>query len=101
MAQLTLCWWFWRFVTVYNHNLILVHFGSDNLFKVALYGFFGARGIGTNGARVFKKKFYFDEVTKRRVLIDLRMHITRFPDGEFFDSCHMCRLFLSLAVRKK
>ena len=34
--------------------------------KVALYSFFGARGIGTNdaSARVFKKNFYFDDVTE-------------------------------------
>ena len=39
------------------------------LFKVALYSFFfGVRGIGTNGAsaRVFKNKFYFDNVTKNK-----------------------------------
>ena len=37
-------------------------------FKVALYSFFGARGIGTNGtsARVFKKDFYFDDVTENK-----------------------------------
>ena len=35
-------------------------------FKVALYSFFGTRGIGTNGASVpvFKKYFYFDDVTE-------------------------------------
>ena len=38
------------------------------LFKVALYSFFVARGIGTNGAsvRVFKKNFYFDDATKNK-----------------------------------
>ena len=36
--------------------------------KVVLYSFFVARGIGTNGAsaRVFKKNFYFDDVTKNK-----------------------------------
>ena len=36
--------------------------------KVALYSFFAARGIGTNGAsaRVFKKNFYFDDVAKNK-----------------------------------
>ena len=36
--------------------------------KVALYSYFGARGIGTNGAsaRVFKKDFYFDDVTENK-----------------------------------
>ena len=36
--------------------------------KVALYSFFAARGIGTNGAsaRVSKKNFYFDYVTKKK-----------------------------------
>ena len=35
---------------------------------MALYSFLGARGIGTNGASsgVFKKNFYFDDVTKNK-----------------------------------
>ena len=35
-------------------------------FKVALYVFFGARGMGTNGmsAQVFENNLYFDNVTK-------------------------------------
>ena len=38
------------------------------LLKVALYSFFGARGIGTNGASalILKKNFYFDDVTKSK-----------------------------------
>ena len=39
---------------------------SQTYFKVALYRFFDARRIGTNGtsARVFLENFYFDDVTK-------------------------------------
>ena len=39
-----------------------------NILKVALYSFFAARGIGTNGtsARVFKKILCFDDVTKKK-----------------------------------
>ena len=87
MAQFTLCWWFGRFV--FNHSLILVHFGSDN-FKVALYSFFGARGIATNGAsaRVFKKKYCLITILmtppKRGFMSDLKTHIARFQDSEFF-----------------
>ena len=35
---------------------------------MALYSFYGAREIGTYGASalVFKKNFYFDEVTKNK-----------------------------------
>ena len=41
---------------------------SQSYFKVALYSFFDARRIGTNGtsARVFKENFYFDDVTKNK-----------------------------------
>ena len=36
--------------------------------KVALYAFFGTRGIDKNGANapVFKKNLYFDNVTKNK-----------------------------------
>ena len=71
---------------------------------MGLYSFFGARGIGTNGASalVFNKDFYFDEVTRKQGFSsDLKKHIARFPDGEFFYNRPMDRLFLSLAVRKK
>ena len=35
---------------------------------MALHGFFGARGIGTNGesVQVFEKNFYFDDVTENK-----------------------------------
>ena len=35
---------------------------------MALYSFFAAQGLGTNGAsvQVFKKNFYFDDVTKNK-----------------------------------
>ena len=50
---------------------------------MALHSFFGARGIGANDTRalVFKNKFYFDDVTKKKkgFLRDPKTHI-----GEFF-----------------
>ena len=55
--------------------------------KVALYRFFGARGIGTDGTsvQVFKKKSYFDDVTKKKgFLSDLNMLVGRVPEVEFF-----------------
>ena len=65
-------------------------FGSDN-FKVALYSFFGARGIGTNGAtaRVFKKNInclitILMTSPKKGFVSDLKTHIARFQDSEFF-----------------
>ena len=41
------------------------HYSS---FKVALFSFFGERGIALNGARarVFKKNFHFDDITKNK-----------------------------------
>ena len=59
---------------------------SSDVFKVAIYCCFGARGVGTNGAsaRVFKNNFYFDDVTKKGFLSDLKTHIGRVQDGEFF-----------------
>ena len=54
---------------------------------MALYSFFGARGIGTDGmsVRVFKKKSYFDDITKNKGLVsDLNMLVGRVPEGEFF-----------------
>lgn len=69
--------------------------------KVTLYSFFGARGIGTNGARarVLKQNLYFHN-KKEGFLIDLKTHIGRVQDDEFFDNWHMDRPFLSLAVKK-
>ena len=55
--------------------------------KQALYSFFGARGIGTDGTsvRVFKKKSYFDDITKNKGLVsDLNMLVGRVPEVEFF-----------------
>ena len=48
---------------------------------------FGTRGKGTNGAsaRVLKNNFYFDDVTKNKVFLsNIKTHIGRVPDGEFF-----------------
>ena len=72
-------------------------------FKVALYSFFGARGIDTDGAsaRVFEKIPILITSLKQGFLSDLKTHIGCFPDGERFYNWHMDRLFLSLAVRKK
>ena len=36
-----------------------------------------------------------------RVVSDLKTHIVRVPDGDFFDNWDIDRLLLSLAVRKK
>ena len=72
--------------------------------KVALYSFLGTQRIGTNGTspRVFKKNVYLMMSLKQGSLSDLKTHIRRVPDGEFFFyHWHVDRLFLSLAVRKK
>ena len=37
---------------------------------------------------------------KTRVLIDLKAHFGRVPDGDFFDNWHMDSVFLSIAVWK-
>ena len=52
------------------------------------------------GMKVFKKNFYFDDITKNKgFLINLKMYIRGVPDSEFF--LHMDRILLSLTVRKK
>ena len=71
---------------------------------LAPYSFFGARGIGTNGAstRVFIKSIPILMASlKTRVVSDLKTHIVCVPDGDFFDNWDIDRLLLSLAVRKK
>ena len=73
----------------------LSYFGSDSLFKVALYTFLARE---EQVRKVFQKKFYFDDVTKK----ELKTHILRaFQTVNFFDNWHVDRLFLSLTVRKK
>ena len=54
--------------------------------KVALYSFLGTQRIGTNGTspRVFKKNVYLMMSLKQGSLSDLKTHIRRVPDGEFF-----------------
>ena len=70
---------------------------------MALYSFFAARGIGTNGAsaRVLKKNFYFDDITKNKgfcVIEKRTLHM--FQMVNFLDNWHIDRLLLSLAVGK-
>ena len=55
---------------------------------MAIRSFFGKQGIGRNGSRTFflKRNFFFDDVTKNKGFLknDLKTHIGRVPDAEFF-----------------
>ena len=54
---------------------------------MALYSFFGLKGIGTNdtSVQVCEKKFYFDDITKNNCFLsDLKMPVGHVPGGEFF-----------------
>ena len=78
---------------------------SQSYFKVALYSFFDAREIGTNGAsaRVLKRISTLMTSLKTRVFyIHLKTHIMgEFHKVIFFHKWHMDSLFLSLAVWEK
>ena len=59
-----------RHLIVLFSKVCIRFFVSQSYFKVALYSFFDARRIRTNGtsARVFLENFYFDDVTKNKGL---------------------------------